>query len=648
MHFTELPADIFHILFSLVKTKHLTRLWLSGDFSMQWKMSDGDTVQKYEIREKSGLERLWPSIISRFHKLTTLSLLDYSLNDYITFNNLSSLPETITDLTLPDIASLMPILKSHPELALFSNLKRLELPTLFSKISIADVIWPRGLEEIFLRGSFEFPVFTLVLSQLPPHLTKLEAWQTTIAPNRTQDKFPSSLTYLSIKGLYSLNDISHMLPSGLTHCCLHASPTHSENKIRLSKLPPNLTHLDVPFSMIKSFWTRNSKTSSPSLSSSNYLPSSLTSLDVGLKIFSSIPQPLGSSFDFTLLPSSLTKVVGIFPSLINQEMIAAALPRSLTELSETVSLSCIDLLPPNITSLVVGEEVVDQFWRTASLAPVLVSGESLLKISRLPLVTLRCLHPETSMVVLNHPLPPTLRILEIASLKAIPISLEQVKNLPRNLREFVLPSSGFASSECFSHLPHQLNTLEPSCSYSEPSSIPTILEEMPSFSCYSTLTKFELRRIALGDPHWISHLPNSIIHLTLNVVQIDETWNSRGLQANTNFSLPSSLEWFWMNFNNAEPHFGIIPFLRALPPLVKGVTLSIGSRCVNCGIVSADLKNLPRNLKKLWLPASPHVSESCLPFLPDRLKELRLEDSIPDWFQKARNERDDHLKNRWH
>jgi hypothetical protein len=156
MFLFELPVDALQAIFSLVKTRHVIRLWLGGDLHAQSKMESGGAVQQLTFNMFCLGNRPLPSILSRFIRLSTLRAISIlhviSNTSNKKLDNLSNLPGSIKDLHVPNFEFFARTVMTNPthNPALFSNLRAIRLDDVAqSKALVHDLIWPRGLEEFF-------------------------------------------------------------------------------------------------------------------------------------------------------------------------------------------------------------------------------------------------------------------------------------------------------------------------------------------------------------------------------------------------------------------------------------------------------------------------------------------------------------------
>jgi hypothetical protein len=615
-----LSIDVLQNIFPFVKSLQVVRIWLCGDKIMQLKMSEGGAVRKLRIENRAKELKKWQLIVPRFSHLQTFYFTIRSFDPKTSVELLTTLPATISDLRVPMSSVFQSVLHSHPDLPLFSSLRRLELYSEGTEARIAkNVTWPSGLLELLIPQRS----IGVSLSKLPPNLTKLavDIDNLVYGPGET---FPSSLTWISIffSAAATKIPLHSLLPSGLLHCNLCFT---NNAQLTLNTLPPNLISLSTAFCHISAF-----------CATPFYFPVSLTKLEVFAM--------RRGHFDLKWLPPSLTEASElVFPTEISAQNICL-LPASLTFLPTTsqVSISCLNKLPSCITSVAVGcstHEIHDaQMIETAANA-----------LFHLPLLEITLSHI-AAWPLLDFPLPSSLLSLHIACPMNASLDVQQVKKLPVGLHTLSAPNFPFDSEECLQNLPPELTCLDAiNCEF-DSFAFPPTLYENPTFLPKS-LVIFKLGCLVTKDPEWISLLPDSIIELQLHFAQLHNTWNASeegkkvDVLAKTipssvqlpNIRLPRHLKLIHLYFN-LRPYFGLVPYLKALPPTTERLRFDFVSKYSADGLLTNDdlITWLPPKLRFLYLPPSDAVDMRCSDLLPKKLDTFVIHGKTPYWFMETR------------
>jgi hypothetical protein len=602
---SNLSIDALQGIFAHLKARHIVRMWIVGDKSMQFIMSERGAVQEFHISENHREVRVVSSIIPLLSRLQRFSFKASSRQVFFRSEDVCTLPGSITDLKIESYDNFQSAMRSHPTLPLFSNLRRLELDA-YAEVP-SEQTWPAGITDLTITTR----PFDLILSHLPLHLTALAA--TIRSLEHSQDEtFPCSLTSLSLRYLRGAGDIALLLPYGLLRFKLHCS--YVNHATLLSSIPPHLTSLDTDSSCFVPFYN------SPS-----YFPPSLTSLAV--KLVAKFPVMLHK------LPPTLTRLTGVLKGNFD-EVSFKYFPSLRVLYSDTlVPLSYLSYLPSTLTQLGLDAPIPPKYEITAA---------ELARFASLPIERLHLAHKST-LPLLSRPLPPKIRALLINFPLTDRLTLEQIKNLPPRLERLQLFSCHFVSGDCLNHLPQTLVTLRAYFlgKIVDDEYVLPIFEEGPT-RLSPWLTSLQLGPIATKDAFWISHLPNSIIKLKLDITKIKETWNNMDHHITSSTTTMISLPRYLRKLNilfSSNPHFGLLPFIRALPSTIKHVYLRfIPPPKLRLSKEDSGLTNdhiaayLPPLIKSLTLPPSIGITAGFKGRLPTWLKILVIGGTTPEWF----------------
>jgi hypothetical protein len=337
----QLPIDNFATITGFLDGFEICRLWLGGNQRLMARLENGG-VTRFDITLSQTVSRKWPTVVSQFRHLDSLRIVPTTKNHRIWFSGV-------------DFGSISPTLK-HLELELeYLTLNLLGLP-----ITIADPhpdpIWSpktegklemspfpmkshfQNLETVIFRSRLLAP--DIVVPMLPKSILKLHLTYACFSP-AAWAALPPNLTHLELPFMRSLPEHPYCFPSGLTHLDLRSLHLVSNSK-DLAQFPKSLVHLDLisclhdvtELAPLADLLSNSNQTDGPRLPAS-FLHLRAQSL---LK-----PEILHSNLQ-TLHISNLRAS--------NSQM--ALLPRTLTDLAvggENFDSACIEFLPPNLRSL---------------------------------------------------------------------------------------------------------------------------------------------------------------------------------------------------------------------------------------------------------------------------------------------------------
>jgi hypothetical protein len=601
MLMSELPPIILAELTSWIRSIEIGRLWHCGSPTLNWKLSEGGGVTKFEHTAIPNSSGGWPSILRLFPKITHLSIVDpsYSPNKGLMNVDLSILPRNLKKLRFwfrNDAILLESALHANP--LLFSNLQELALcmaadistfPTLMmdlpSTIRDLDIHSPYGEEKL----SFSFRL-------LPPFLTSHRGRYIGLSDDiEDEDKFPETLTSLTLQFPRSSPSFEKplpwfpRLPSGLIKC--YISGTSQPLDADWNIIPRTVEFLTV--------------------ACAHFGKDQLEALPPKIHTISISEAPRITSDLLQYVPKTLTYITGVLPEIIDAN-IASMLPRGLTNLSSCdILIEAIPHLPSNTKRLRI---------RNRPAGGSVEGLSSLSSLSHIEFIDVISLDAN----IAEH-LPKTLREMSIDS---GPISDLAIPLLPRTLTSLVLiRHKPFESDLYWKDLPPCLTTMD---ILPVNRDVELLRVNLPDSAAMlpRSLTKLTLGHIDVCvGVDWYAGFPQTLTVLDLNVKSMEE---NALLKLNTPVLTSMTIS------IHVGPTNGLGHIITSLPKSLKTLNLRFTkTNQSESKITNEHLLYLPHAITTLTIPKADMVTEDIKPHLPKNLVSLEIGTyAHPPWFKR--------------
>jgi hypothetical protein len=576
-----LPPDLLAIIFEFADLRSICLLWSTGNKIMKEKIEITPTEINFDLSTTKN--PVWPSIfLSRLHFLHSLSIPNSHLgrrivNVEIDFSIITTHLKRL-NLSPPKCN----LIWRAPIAKLFPNLTSLTLETVQDIEDTVYIPFPPLLTQLTLN-ILTFPIKS-VLKALPPQLQSLHIETDSVIPCKSVN-WPKNLTALSLDVIVIDHSFLHNLPPLLNLKLLTWYSEHTAANEEWSAEGVRESESQI----FLDFW--------------DYLPDSLTKLEIDAQTYSSFHKVVLEPLDLPGLPQELRKLTIRNASFSNDLQLTDLWPH----LPHIEVMHC-DTINNFVTSTNI--RLVPQTYKKLSLSSDLTTDEinSLpkgimsiydIEIDQLsdprlilpPALTKLVTNGNVGFRRLNISLPPSITTLILSKSAALP-KLSSSWTLPSKLVKFSCPASFFNAPK-----PHKdsLRILPPTLDVLEFDRSTDDITKPHIFECFESAQFLPpcLRTLSiiceshmLSDHYdiyqWIQYIPTKIPLATLKVRLLSLlTFTSICPISST---LPPSLRDLTLSGKFDPSHFAALP---------RGIT-SLRLIAQNCSEwTPSDLAQLP-------------------------------------------------------